>query len=62
MTEPTKEEFEQRYDVEVSTKTFNTIKKVLWEICMAKNTKEFYKSITKNNVQGLIDHVEKNFN
>ena len=57
-TEPTKEEFEAKYNVTIPDKAFQFLKTFLWEICCAKDTKQFYKAIKADTVQELVDYCE----
>lgn len=58
--EPTKEEFEERYNVQISNDAFNYLKTFLWEICLDKDTKKFYKDLDNKKVDmnKLIDYLE----
>lgn len=48
--EPTKKEFEERYNTKISDDAFEFMKKFYWEICLAKDTKQFWKDLSGKNV------------
>ena len=59
--EPTKKEFEERYNTKISDEAFEFMKKFYWEICLAKDTKQFWKDLDNKQVdiQALVNHCEK---
>lgn len=61
MNEPTKIEFEEKYNVTISDEAFDYLKTFLWEICCDRNRKEFDKALKNCNVQELVDHCESKF-